>query len=101
MIRRPPRSTLFPYTTLFRSHDPQVSDDAHRDETDVEVGQAHREEREPGEHRVPLVEPRDEAPQRVASLGLREDVDVTAADVPARVAGERVAGDHDDVDPHP
>src|SRR2546429_4917024 len=24
MIRRPPRSTLFPYTTLFRSHDDQV-----------------------------------------------------------------------------
>src|SRR5258708_19338473 len=24
MIRRPPRSTLFPYTTLFRSHDPPV-----------------------------------------------------------------------------
>src|SRR2546427_3339517 len=23
MIRRPPRSTLFPYTTLFRSHDIQ------------------------------------------------------------------------------
>src|SRR5260370_24807517 len=22
MIRRPPRSTLFPYTTLFQSHDP-------------------------------------------------------------------------------
>src|SRR5688572_32735521 len=25
MIRRPPRSTLFPYTTLFRSHGPAVS----------------------------------------------------------------------------
>src|SRR2546426_7009949 len=25
MIRRPPRSTLFPYTTLFRSHHPQGS----------------------------------------------------------------------------
>src|SRR2546422_3504103 len=25
MIRRPPRSTLFPYTTLFRSHDPRLS----------------------------------------------------------------------------
>src|SRR3989441_5892534 len=25
MIRRPPRSTLFPYTTLFRSLDPNVS----------------------------------------------------------------------------
>src|SRR5262245_63532529 len=24
MIRRPPRSTLFPYTTLFRSHDAHV-----------------------------------------------------------------------------
>src|SRR2546430_13543967 len=28
MIRRPPRSTLFPYTTLFRSHaDPAVARD--------------------------------------------------------------------------
>src|SRR2546430_9845593 len=24
MIRRPPRSTLFPYTTLFRSHTPSL-----------------------------------------------------------------------------
>src|SRR3712207_6891701 len=24
MIRRPPRSTLFPYTTLFRSHQPEA-----------------------------------------------------------------------------
>src|SRR3712207_7343357 len=24
MIRRPPRSTLFPYTTLFRSHRPET-----------------------------------------------------------------------------
>src|SRR5690349_22781882 len=24
MIRRPPRSTLFPYTTLFRSHAPMI-----------------------------------------------------------------------------
>src|SRR3712207_3215047 len=24
MIRRPPRSTLFPYTTLFRSDDPEM-----------------------------------------------------------------------------
>src|SRR5260221_1505163 len=25
MIRRPPRSTLFPYTTLFRSHRPDLA----------------------------------------------------------------------------
>src|SRR5260370_6977674 len=29
MIRRPPRSTLFPYTTLFRSQEVQVSDHHH------------------------------------------------------------------------
>src|SRR5256885_9548089 len=28
MIRRPPRSTLFPYTTLFRSHAHQAQDRA-------------------------------------------------------------------------
>src|SRR5256885_15397252 len=28
MIRRPPRSTLFPYTTLFRSERPQIKDSA-------------------------------------------------------------------------
>src|SRR5258708_15410090 len=27
MIRRPPRSTLFPYTTLFRSHVNQAAED--------------------------------------------------------------------------
>src|SRR2546426_8039110 len=30
MIRRPPRSTLFPYTTLFRSHAGQHRDGRHR-----------------------------------------------------------------------
>src|SRR5256885_4445314 len=30
MIRRPPRSTLFPYTTLFRSHDGRVIERAER-----------------------------------------------------------------------
>src|SRR2546430_10831046 len=29
MIRRPPRSTLFPYTTLFRSHKARAADLAH------------------------------------------------------------------------
>src|SRR3712207_9185761 len=40
MIRRPPRSTLFPYTTLFRSDrvDDVVPDVAHRRETEADVG---------------------------------------------------------------
>src|SRR2546427_4898297 len=31
MIRRPPRSTLFPYTTLFRSHVLHAGDEGRRD----------------------------------------------------------------------
>src|SRR2546426_6089740 len=34
MIRRPPRSTLFPYTTLFRSHHHQGDGDHDEDEAD-------------------------------------------------------------------
>src|SRR2546422_1659208 len=41
MIRRPPRSTLFPYTTLFRSQLDQVERDLHRG---VLVGVAHADE---------------------------------------------------------
>src|SRR2546430_13442060 len=29
MIRRPPRSTLFPYTTLFRSYDIEIAHQCH------------------------------------------------------------------------
>src|SRR3712207_9208627 len=35
MIRRPPRSTLFPYTTLFRSDDVEVSDEDVDQQVDV------------------------------------------------------------------
>src|SRR3712207_8725154 len=39
MIRRPPRSTLFPHTTLFRSHGDSVSVATHtlRDPQDVDL----------------------------------------------------------------
>src|SRR2546422_4443710 len=40
MIRRPPRSTLFPYTTLFRSHGRAVDAVAARLVADVEDGVA-------------------------------------------------------------
>src|SRR5258708_29320660 len=33
MIRRPPRSTLFPYTTLFRSREAAAADRGHRRRT--------------------------------------------------------------------
>src|ERR1041385_9342574 len=42
MIRRPPRSTLFPYTTLFRSgdDDPRRSRDRHRNDRGLLVDAA-------------------------------------------------------------
>src|SRR3712207_7525101 len=42
MIRRPPRSTLFPYTTLFRSHDGDAESLGHGERTalvDLPVGE--------------------------------------------------------------
>src|SRR3712207_7619692 len=43
MIRRPPRSTLFPYTTLFRSHNRRIAGwGLSRPEQDIRpVGQVH------------------------------------------------------------
>src|SRR5439155_27187569 len=46
MIRPPPRSTLFPYTTLFRSHHDQGLD--HRRE--VRHPHGHRGGQQPGDH---------------------------------------------------
>src|SRR3712207_7180674 len=70
MIRRPPRSTLFPYTTLFRSHaraqPPGVGhgqDDEAADAARVQRGHRPRDQRPPvvaDEHRVPLTEGTDQ-----------------------------------------
>src|SRR2546427_8527714 len=56
MIRRPPRSTLFPYTTLFRSPQPDPSADGQRgaisaDDADLLPGLFDRARQERG---VPL-----------------------------------------------
>src|SRR2546426_1981078 len=45
MIRRPPRSTLFPYTTLFRSRRERRRDPATVDQADARVLE-HRADRE-------------------------------------------------------
>src|SRR5690349_23744467 len=45
MIRRPPRSTLFPYTTLFRSDGDQVGDVGDRELTgELALGEGRSEE---------------------------------------------------------
>src|SRR3712207_8355153 len=49
MIRRPPRSTLFPYTTLFRSA-PDDHAEREREEQEIDAGGADGEEREDGGH---------------------------------------------------
>src|SRR2546430_9512657 len=38
MIRRPPRSTLFPYTTLFRSHHPATGREVEQPVAALQVG---------------------------------------------------------------
>src|SRR3712207_8424331 len=69
MIRRPPRSTLFPYTTLFRSHEHRE-----RHETDGEKEQEQPEERrqveEPGDIEIVVDEraPRRESDRKSTRL---------------------------------
>src|SRR3989441_12425879 len=75
MIRRPPRSTLFPYTTLFRSHQLPVRGD----EGGVRDRQPERAAEERGDR-----EPVGQAPDD-SRLGDRED----EATPPAAPEGER------------
>src|SRR5437660_10125077 len=59
VLRRPPRSTLFPYTTLFRSHDDDLEqyDDLH----DQHAAAHHHDD--PGE-RTPGLQRRSRRPRR-------------------------------------
>src|SRR3712207_9031500 len=73
MIRRPPRSTLFPYTTLFRSVERAVRhvDDAHEAEDE---GEAARDEEVQAGERQAVQEDDDERPRlaRERVVGERE-----------------------------
>src|SRR5258708_40037056 len=84
MIRRPPRSTLFPYTTLFRSHDVRRSLNIN---SDLRAG-----ERLAGESFGPCGIGADEvALHHVVVAGGKENAVLAAAydDVTRRRAGRR------------
>src|SRR3712207_6850659 len=79
MIRRPPRSTLFPYTTLFRSDPPRAAGD----------GQTVR----PGRARCPAARAPVRRPEQVAlpelpSASPQVASDAVASDCPARFRSE-------------
>src|SRR2546430_16080750 len=59
MIRRPPRSTLFPYTTLFRSREGVVPDEP-RAHGDVETERAETDGSKPGDLPGPSGEDEDD-----------------------------------------
>src|SRR2546430_3791458 len=58
MIRRPPRSTLFPYTTLFRSHGPERA---------RSLGILRRSTEQPG------TDPEQDSTAQAQPLGLRSE----------------------------
>src|SRR5687768_18079302 len=74
MIRRPPRSTLFPYTTLFRSDGRADLVDATLTEVDVESG-----------HRIATFARRFDVPSPVSRRPRRQ---LSSAEAPARGARE-------------
>src|SRR2546427_9347882 len=73
MIRRPPRSTLFPYTTLFRSHaealaDPRVAERLVGDAALAERQLAHLRQRDGGSGvAVPLPEVRERSEEHTSN----------------------------------
>src|SRR2546425_6162450 len=67
MIRRPPRSTLFPYTTLFRSPAPMTAPRYRRTSGDAGVGIALAGEHVAQGRGVPLVDPQQHHEQQARS----------------------------------
>src|SRR2546430_6303970 len=67
MIRRPPRSTLFPYTTLFRSHDEERQAEPEAVEQVVPVRRAHHD------HRVVAHHARERHRRQLALDGMRSE----------------------------
>src|SRR3712207_7136220 len=59
MIRRPPRSTLFPYTTLFRSHEAswQYSDALHQPDAAHEDHQPSQDQQHIAQTTPPIPDP--------------------------------------------
>src|SRR6185295_16874391 len=92
MIRRPPRSTLFPYTTLFRSRPPE---EVHRQPAgacgrDAVLLSAHSEDLavEPNAHRGPEVSGDD----RAVSGGRRLAAGIAAVDLRTGPSGGGIEG---------
>src|SRR5262245_39064319 len=81
--------------------DPRIVEDAGRGEPDVEVGEEHGDEADPGPLRVAQVEPPDAEPRLPADAGrarASEAVELAADQVPRRVAAERERREADHVD---
>src|SRR5439155_1267764 len=74
--------------------------DAHRYQADVEVGERDADHTSPRHGAVPFVEAAHGLPEPVPEARPREGVDVTAAHVPAGVAGEGVGREQEDVGQH-
>src|SRR3989449_3877897 len=72
MIRRPPRSTLFPYTTLFRSHPLDVEvEPLRRDARRPGIVQHHRLVRLVGDDQVDRVQERPRSEEHTSELQSR------------------------------
>src|SRR5687768_17654670 len=72
MLRRPPRSTLFPYTTLFRSHAVQVREERDLDRREALQVDAGTDALEPPQHLRVVVE-RQIRVQAVDDVDLRSE----------------------------
>src|SRR2546429_9992640 len=90
MIRRPPRSTLFPYTTLFRSHLERTPRARARDAHDFALTDEARGKL----RRAPMLAPRAAQNERVAAVldnGLRLAAPIGRGHLRNRLKAEHAA----------
>src|SRR3712207_8508866 len=73
MIRRPPRSTLFPYTTLFRSFEAPEDELPEEEPADGEVDEGEVEDEAPHEEEPEVEEPEDDEEPELLEPGEAPD----------------------------
>src|SRR3712207_530418 len=96
MIRRPPRSTLFPYTTLFRSDDrAELRPEQRTGRTDVEAGSVRAVLADVGGHQPPEV-----GVLRPVDRGRLVDRPAVEGTALGELVGDRAERGHAQVDGH-
>src|SRR5438067_3009332 len=93
----PMTRTSYECCSIGMLQEPDVVPDAHRAQADIHVGECNGEQADERPVHVPAIEAARAVVGELAGLTPRQLVEITAGDVPHRMATERVAGKEHDI----